>query len=120
MANKLVEIEKNYAQDLIKFFCEEYTRMHQNSILKDDYKNLKMMLNRQIEKRLYDKSLIIDWMVRIENLKLEQIRDIKLSRILNEGDDEVVVSYIIVDFKLNKFTESFQVKHNITIEDLSK
>lgn len=118
--NKLVEIEKNYAQDLIKFFCEEYTRMHQSSILKDDYKNLKMMLNRQIEKRLYDKSLIIDWMIRIENLKLEQVRDIKLSRILNDNDEVVSISTIIVDFKLNKFTESYQVRHNITIEDLSK
>lgn len=95
--------------------------MHQSSILKDDYKNLKMMLNRQIEKRLYDKSLIIDWVIRIENLKLEQVRDIKLSRILNEDNDEVVsISTIIVDFKLNKFTEAYQVRHNITIEDLSK
>ena len=118
--NKLTEIEKNYTHDIIKFFCEEYTKMHQSSILNDDYKNLKMMLSKQIEKRLYDKGLIIDWMVRVENLKLDQVRDIKLSRILNEGDEEVVVSNIIVDFKLNKFTESFQVKHNITIEDLSK
>lgn len=112
--NKLVEIEKKYAQDLIKFFCEEYTRM-----FKDDYSNLKVMLNRQIDKRLYDKGLIIDWMVSIENLKLEQVRDIKLSRILNEKNYEVI-STITVDFKLNKFTEPYQVRHKITIDDLSK
>lgn len=112
--NKLTEIEKNYAHDLIKFFCEEYIKMY-----KDDFTNIRFMIGRQIQQRLCDKGLIIDFMVKMENLKLDQTRDIKLSRILDENNDEVI-STIIVDFKLNKFTEAYQVRHNITIEDLSK
>lgn len=114
MVNRLQEIEKNYAEELIKFFCEEYTSMY-----KDNFTTIRFMIERQIQQRLCDKGLVIEFMVEIENLKLYQTRDIKLSRILETGDEEVI-SEIIVNFKLNKFTEPFQVRHSITIEDLSK
>ena len=112
----------NIATRMIFKHSQQQSANHDwNSIkmYKDDFTNIRFMIGRQIQQRLCDKGLIIDFMIKMENLKLDQTRDIKLSRILDENNDEVI-STIIVDFKLNKFREVDQVRHNITIEDLSK
>ncbi len=74
----LVEINSNYIKDLFKFFSYEYTQMYK------DTNRIKESLETQIEKRMLNTNMILNWRITIDGPTLSDVRDTTIHNILNE------------------------------------
>ena len=73
----LQEINSNYIKDLFKFFSYEYTQMYK------DTSRIKEALETQIEKRMLNTNMIINWRITIDGPTLSDVRDTTIHNILS-------------------------------------
>ena len=74
----LQEINSNYIKDLFRFFSYEYTQMY-----KDTYR-IKEAIDKQIESRMINTNMILNWRITIDGPTLSDIRDTTIHNILND------------------------------------
>ena len=74
------EINSNYIKDLFKFFCYEYTNMKYIF----DKNRIKEALETQIEKRMLNTNMILNWRITIDGPTLSDVRDTTIHNILND------------------------------------
>ena len=74
----LQEINSNYIKDLFRFFSYEYTQMY-----KDTYR-IKEAIETQIEKRMHNTNMILNWRITIDGPTLSEVRDTTIHNILND------------------------------------
>ena len=71
------EINSNYIKDLFKFFSYEYTQMYK------DTNRIKDVLETQIEKRMLNTNMILNWRITIDGPTLSDVRDTTIHNILS-------------------------------------
>ena len=72
------EINSNYIKDLFRFFSYEYTQMYK------DTSRIKEALETQIEKRMLNTNMILNWRITIDGPTLSDVRDTTIHNILND------------------------------------
>lgn len=73
----LQEINSNYIKDLFRFFSYEYTQMYK------DTSRIKEALETQIEKRMLNTNMILNWRITIDGPTLSDVRDTTIHNILS-------------------------------------
>jgi hypothetical protein len=73
----LQEINSNYIKDLFRFFSYEYTQMYK------DPNRIKEAINKQIESRMHNTNMILNWRITIDGPTLSEVRDTTIHNILN-------------------------------------
>ena len=73
----LQEINSNYIKDLFRFFSYEYTQMYK------DTNRIKEALETQIEKRMLNTNMILNWRITIDGPTLSDVRDTTIHNILS-------------------------------------
>ena len=76
----LQEINSNYIKDLFKFFSYEYTQMYKDS------HRIKEAIDKQIENRMLNTNMILNWRITIDGPTLSDVRDTTIHNILNDDD----------------------------------
>lgn len=76
----LQEINSNYIKDLFRFFSYHYTEMYK------DTNRIKEALETQIEKRMFNTNMILNWRITIDGPTLSDVRDTTIHNILNNDD----------------------------------
>lgn len=103
----LQEIEKNYIEDIVNFFCKEGV-MFLNK--RKDYETglkLQEFISRQIENRLVKTSIITNYRVMVElNGSVENIRNYRIAEVIGDYCDKPK-SVITVDIQHNKAISLF-------------
>ena len=79
--SSLIDIEKKYACDVVKFFSEEYSKPER----KIGSNEIKFLIDTQIEKRIYD-SIIKNWKVDVFIFDASEKRDGVIDNILNDSN----------------------------------
>jgi hypothetical protein len=74
------EINSNYIKDLFRFFSYEYTQMYK------DTSRIKEALETQIEKRMLNTNMILNWRITIDGPTLSDVRDTTIHNILNDDN----------------------------------
>ena len=85
----LINIEKQYCGDIIKFFCEEYPKM------KVDKEFLKENISKQVENRLLNTNLILDYRVDVMIFPKTEKRDIKINDIITDSNTDITSKIIV-------------------------
>ncbi len=96
----LLEIEDEYINGVILFFCEKYTTMYVNKPpsleLYRQQLCIKNLISKQINDRLLTTNLIIDYKVQVNIHQKDEMRDSIIDNILEDKsilEDNVVVYY---------------------------
>lgn len=72
------EINSNYIKELFRFFSYEYTQMYK------DTNRIKEAIEKQIESRMLNTNMILNWRITIDGPTLSEVRDTTIHNILNE------------------------------------
>lgn len=104
----LTDIDKSYIKDIIDFFVKNYYNMYktQNGYpLPVSKNNLKELLGDQINSRLLEKNLILDFKVYINIKDLQELRDEKIKSIINDKNFEENNITIYIRYPTREFTQ---------------
>lgn len=73
----LQEINSNYIKELFRFFSYHYTEMYK------DTNRIKEALETQIEKRMLNTNMILNWRITIDGPTISDVRDTTIHNILS-------------------------------------
>jgi hypothetical protein len=110
----LIEIEKNYIENIVSFFCKAGVEMYLHQ-KKDNETGirLKNFISNQIERRLLSTNLIENFEVKIEfNNNLRNVRDYRISEVLGNYC-EYPKSIITVNIRHNMGMQFYQIEYEI-------
>lgn len=94
----LTDIHKSYIKDIIDFFVKNNYNMYSKN-------NLKELLDNQINTRLLEKDLILDFKVDINIKDLQELRDEKIESIINDKNFEENNITIYIQYPTRELTE---------------
>lgn len=97
MEKNLIDVEKEYCNEVVKFFCKEYVKRYsQKHRSNNDRKEmLQNQLSDQIKNRLHSTNLIRNFRVDAYLFPVSEKRDLKIDNLL-ENKDENTESKIVV------------------------
>jgi hypothetical protein len=98
----LQEINSNYIKELFKFFSYEYTQMYKDS------HRIKEAIDKQIESRILNTNMILNWRITIDGPTLSDVRDTTIHNILNDDSELSTKRHptkIEFMFQQSKFTD---------------
>jgi hypothetical protein len=100
----LSEIEKDYARNIVKFFCKEFSNRYDALFL----------IENQIRRRLLDNKLILDYKVDMPILDRCDIRDYRIDSVLENKEFfhkeiEIFLKYKDLTFEIIRY-EKEQIK----------
>lgn len=105
----LTDIHKSYIKDIIDFFVKNnYSLLTNNQYNSNAYVkkgHLKELLDNQINSRLVEKNLILDFKVDINIKGLQEIRDKKIESIINDKNFEENNITIYIRYPTREITE---------------
>jgi len=104
----LLEIECEYINGVILFFCEKYTSMYVNKPLSFEIKNL---ISKQINDRLLTTNLIIDYKVQVNIHPKDEMRDSIIDNILE--DKSILENNVVVYYQRRRADSIKEIKYKI-------
>ncbi len=106
----LLEIENEYINDVILFFCREYTKLYISFKYGKPY-DISDMISKQIHERLLTTNLIVDYKVQVNIYPKDEMRDSIIDNILE--DKSILEDNIVVYYQRRRADSIKEIKYKI-------